>query len=76
MEVFLYISFGLLNICLFHLFINEYKLKTGVNLSYDNVLYNNIAFFVTGPFGTMILILLGTFLLYLWRKYYKNLKYT
>ena len=72
MEVFLYISFGLLNISLFNLFINNYKLKTGVDLTDKNDVYNTIAFIVSGPFGTMILILLGAFLLYLWRKYYRK----
>ena len=70
--LFLYIAFGLLNICLFNLFVNTYKLKTGVNLSDDNDIYNKIAFIVSGPFGTMILIMLGTFLLWLWRKHYRK----
>jgi hypothetical protein len=70
--LFLYIVFGLLNICLFHLFVNTYKLKTGVYLRDDNDVYNTIALFVSGPFGTMILILLGTFLLWLWRKHYRK----
>lgn len=75
MDIILYFAFGVLNICLLYLFIILYKRNTGIDLdSKDKVDMglNIIACFLIGPFGTMILILLGLFLYAMWRKYYRK----
>lgn len=75
MEVFLYFAFGLLNVCFLYLFIVLYKRNTGVDLENKDkfdMAMNVIACFLSGPFGTVMVILLGLFLLYLWRKYYRK----
>ena len=75
MDVIFYFAFGALNICLLYLFIILYRRNTGVDLEikdkYDMGL-NIVTCFLSGPFGTVMLILLGLFLLYLWRKYYRK----
>ena len=75
MDLIFYFAFGVLNICLLYLFIILYKRNTGVDLEskdkFDMVL-NIIGCFLVGPFGTMVLILLGLFLYGMWRKYYKK----
>lgn len=77
MDIFLYFAFGALNICLLYLFIICYRRHTGINLSSDNNVdnyINNAAYFLSGPFGTIILIILGLFLYGIYRKYYRENK--
>ena len=75
MDIILYFAFGVLNIGLFYLYIKMYKRFTGVDFEiYDKIekCMNLIAYFITGPFGTMILMFLGLFLFGLWRKHYRK----
>lgn len=75
MDVIFYFAFGVLNICLLYLFIILYKRNTGVDLENKDKFdmgMNIIACFLIGPFGTMVLILLGLFLYGMWRKYYRK----
>lgn len=71
----IYFSFGLLNICLLYLFIILYRRNTGVDLENKDkfdMFMNIVACFLSGPFGTGMLILLGLFLFGMWRKYYRK----
>lgn len=73
MDVFFYLAFGLLNVFLLLLFNNSYKKNTGVEITNKKDEFINIlACIISGPFGTIVVILLGLFLLYLWRKYYRK----
>ena len=69
----LYFVLGLLNICLLYLIFTNYKRKTGIDLeNKKDIVTDMIACFISGPFGTIALILLGVFLYGMWRKYYKK----
>ena len=71
----LYFSFGILNVCLLFLFIYCYKRNTGIDLENKdngNMIMNIITFILSGPFGTLVLIALGLFLFWMWRKYYRK----
>lgn len=73
--LFLYFAFGLLNIFLLYLFIISYKHNTGVDLETDDKIdmyMNMISCFISGPFGTMVIILFGLFLYSIWRKHYRK----
>jgi len=75
MDLIFYFAFGVLNTCLLYLFIILYKRNTGVDLENKDKFdmgMNIAACFLVGPFGTMVLILLGLFLYGMWRKYYKK----
>lgn len=73
--LFLYFAFGLFNIFLLYLFIISYKHNTGVDLETDDKIdmsMNMISGFISGPFGTMVIILFGLFLYSIWRKHYRK----
>lgn len=73
MDVIIYFAFGLLNVFLLWLFNNSYKRNTGVELNNKKDEFINIlGCIVSGPFGTILVVLVGLFLLYLWRKYYRK----
>jgi hypothetical protein len=75
MDVIFYFAFGALNICLLYLFIILYKRNTGVDLEIKDKFemgLNVVTCFLSGPFGTVMLILLGLFLYNMWRKYYRK----
>lgn len=73
MDVIIYFAFGLLNVVLLWLFNYSYKRNTGIELTNKKDEFINIlACIISGPFGTIMAILLGLFLLYLWRKYYRK----
>ena len=75
MDVIFYFAFGVLNICFLYLFIILYKRNTGVNLENKDKFdmgMNVVACFLSGPFGTVMIILLGLFLFAMWRKYYRK----
>lgn len=75
MDVIFYFAFGALNICLLYLFIVLYKRNTGVDLEIKDKFemgLNVVTCFLSGPFGTVMLILLGLFLYNMWRKYYRK----
>lgn len=79
MDIILYFAFGLLNICLFVLVTNIYRKKTGIDL-FPGRLSNDklemticiLSYFICGPFGTIIIGVLGVGLLAMWLKYYRK----
>ena len=79
MDIILYFAFGALNICLLYLITNIYNRKTGVDLlpgklSNDKLetILNLIAYFVCGPFGTVVVFMLGITLFIMWFKFYRK----
>jgi hypothetical protein len=79
MDMLLYFAFGALNIGLLYIMSNWYKRESGIDLlpGRDNknsgdIITSIICFFISGPFGTMMLVILGVFLLNLWFKYYRK----
>lgn len=79
MDMLLYFAFGALNIGLLYIISNWYKRVSGIDLfpgrenkDIVDIIRNIICYFISGPFGTVILVLLGLFLLNLWRKYYRK----
>ena len=73
MEIFIYFAFGLLNVYLLLLFNKWYKKSTSIEtFNKTDEFINILACFVSGPFGTILIFLLGLFFLYLWRKYYRK----
>lgn len=79
MEGLLYFAFGALNIGLLYLFINLYRQKTGIDLmpgrANDNkmeTITSIVGYFLGGPFGTALLIILGIFLYIMWYEYYRK----
>lgn len=79
MDMLLYFAIGALNIGLLYIISNWYKRVSGIDLfpgreNKDRVdsIINIICYFISGPFGTVVLALLGMFLLNLWRKYYRK----
>lgn len=77
MGLILYFACGALNICLLYIIFNWYRRKTGLDLfpgdgdRWDNIV-NIICYFISGYFGTAMLVLIGVFLLELWIKYYRK----
>lgn len=79
MDMLLYFAIGALNIGLLYIISNWYKRESGIDLfpgrankdRLDTII-NIICYFVSGPFGTVVLVLFGVFLLNLWRKYYRK----
>lgn len=79
MGMLLYFAFGALNIGLLYIISNWYKRESGIDLlpgrankdRLDTII-NIICYFISGPFGTVVLVLFGVFLLNLWRKYYRK----
>ena len=79
MDIILYFAFGALNIVLLYLITNIYKRKTGIDLfpgkiSNDKLetVLNLLAYFICGPFGTVLVFMLGIFLTVMWFKYYRK----
>ena len=79
MELILYFAFGLLNICLLYIIFNWYRRETGLDLfpGRENkdrmeIISSIIGYFISGPFGTIMIILFTIFLYNLWAKYYKK----
>lgn len=79
MGMLLHFAFGALNIGLIYIIFNWYKRESGIDLfpgreNKDRVdtIINIICYFVSGPFGTAILVVIGLFLLNLWIKYYRK----
>lgn len=75
----LYFAFGALNICLFYIIFNWYRRETGLDLfpgrkNEDRVeiITTIIGYFISGPFGTLVIVWLGIFLLNIWIKYYRK----
>lgn len=79
MGLILYFAFGALNICLLYIIFNWYRRETGLDLfpgrengdRWDTIV-NIICYFISGYFGTAMLVLIGVFLLNLWIKYYRK----
>ena len=79
MGMLLYFAFGALNIGLLYIVSNWYKRESGIDLfpgrenkDIWDIITNIFCFFVSGPFGTVVLVILGVFLLNLWIKYYRK----
>jgi hypothetical protein len=75
MGIVFYFALGLLNVCLLYWFTHLYKRESGINLLSDNtsdILMCGFAYLVSGPFGTVVIGLLGLWLLWLWFKYYRK----
>ena len=79
MGLILYFAFGALNICLLYIVFNWYRRETGLDLfpgreNEDRMetITNIIGYFISGYFGTAMLVLIGVFLLNLWIKYYRK----
>lgn len=79
MGMLLYFAFGALNIYLLYKISNWYKRESGIDLlpGRENndrmeIITTIIGFFISGPFGTVILVMIGLFLLNLWLKYYRK----
>ena len=79
MGMLLYFAFGALNIGLLYIISNWYKRKSGIDLfpgrenkDRADIIRNIICYFISGPFGTVVLVILGLFLLNLWIKYYRK----
>jgi hypothetical protein len=69
MDILLAFAFGILNVFLFYIIINIYKRKTGIDLLKDvwnnlsDILFIVIGCFVSGPLGTIMIVI---FAFYLW----------
>lgn len=79
MGMLLYFAFGALNIYLLYIISNWYKRESGLDLfpGRENkdrmeIITTIIGFFISGPFGTVMLVMIGLFLLNLWIKYYRK----
>lgn len=79
MDMLLYFAFGALNIGLLYIISNWYKRESGIDLlpgrenkNRGDTITNIICYFISGPFGTVVLVILGLFLLNLWIKYYRK----
>ena len=79
MGMLLYFAFGALNIGLLYIISNWYKRKSGIDLfpGRENndrmeIITSNIGYFISGPFGTIMIVLLWVFLYNLWIKYYRK----
>lgn len=79
MDMLLYFAFGALNIYLLYIISNWYKRESGLDLfpGRENedrmeIITTIIGFFISGPFGTVMLVMIGVFLLNLWIKYYRK----
>ena len=81
MEGLLYFAFGALSVGLLFLLTNIYRRETGVDLfpgrrdgNTIDMFLNIIAYILCGPFGTIVIVLLGVVLFYVWKKYYRKNK--
>ena len=81
MEGLLYFAFGALNVILLYLFTNLYRKETKIDLLPGRATGDkletiacHISYFVSGPFGTVLVIILGAFLYEMWKENYRNKK--
>lgn len=79
MGVFLYFTFGLLNIGLLFLINYICKWRIGFPLFPDEddrteIIICMVTYFISGIFGTGILFLIGIILFFMWEKYYRKKK--
>lgn len=79
MDILLYFAFGALNIGLIYLISNIYMKRMDIDLfpgrSFGDkmeMITSLLAYFLGGPFGTIVLIVLWIFLYIMWIKYYKK----
>jgi hypothetical protein len=79
MGLILYFAFGALNIYLLYIIFNWYKRETDLDLfpgrkneDRMEIITTIIGYFISGPFGTLVIVWLGIFLLNLWIKYYRK----
>ena len=79
MDIILYFAFGLLNIFLLYLITNRYKRVSNIDLfpgresgNIVDMVLNILAYIVCGPFGTILVIMMGIFLTVMWFKYYRK----
>lgn len=79
MDIILYFAFSLLNIGLFILITNIYRDKTGIDLFPGRSVNDKLEMFICvlsylicGPFGTIIIGVLGIGLLAIWLKCYRK----
>lgn len=79
MGVILYFAFGALNIVLLYLIANQYRRVSDIDLfpgresgSLVDMVLNILAYIVCGPFGTILVIMLGVFLFVMWMKHYRK----
>jgi hypothetical protein len=76
MGIILYFAIGALNIVLLYLITHIYTRVSGVYLIpsgyMSDTILTLIAFLLSGPFGTMVLGVLGLHLFVLWMKYYRK----
>ena len=75
----LYFIFGVINVCLIFLLTSIYRRETGVDLFPGrrdghniDVFLNIIAYILCGPFGSIVVILFGILLFWMWLKYYRK----
>ena len=79
MDILLYFAFGALNIGLIYLISSIYMKRIDIDLfpgrgigDKMEMVTSLVAYFLGGPFGTIVLILLWIFLYIMWIKYYKK----
>lgn len=79
MGLILYFALGALNICLLYTLFNWYRRETGLDLfpGRENkdrmeMISIIIGYFISGPFGTILIILFAIYLYGLWSKYYRK----
>jgi hypothetical protein len=79
MGVILYFAFGALNIVLLYQIANYYRRVSDIDLfpgresgSLVDMVLNILAYIVCGPFGTILVIMVGIFLFVMWVKYYRK----
>lgn len=79
MDILLYFAFGALNIGLIYLISNIYIKRIDIDLfpgrgigDKMEMVTSLVAYFLGGPFGTIVLIVLWIFLYIMWIKYYRK----
>ncbi len=79
MSILLYFILGACNVILLHLIAKIYKVKTGIDVfpvrkenDYIDSDITILSYFISGPFGTVMLGFISVYLYFIWRKYYKK----
>lgn len=79
MGVFLYFALGVFNIILLHLIAKIYKVKTGIDVfpvreenDYIDSDITILSYFISSPFGTVMIGFISVYLYFMWQKYYKK----
>jgi hypothetical protein len=79
MEGLLYFAFGALNVCLLFLFTGLYRRATKIDLfpgrengDKGDMILNILGYFLCGPFGTIVVIIMGIVLFSIWKNYYRK----